>query len=223
MGLSSAGFYASRVKRPLDAVLSLIAIVLLTPVMAVVAIAVFLALGRPILFFDERAGLGGRAIQIAKFRSMSNGVDSAGNLLPDSDRLGRFGRLLRRTSLDELPQLSSVLVGDMSLVGPRPLPMRYVARYNPRQRIRLLVRPGITGLAQVRGRNAISWTERLEQDVRYVLLLSRPGSWIVDGMLICQTPLIVLFQMVSGRGVTAPESATMPEFQSDDATHSGAE
>ena len=212
VGLRPAGFYASRVKRPLDLVLSLIAIVLLTPVMAVVAIAVFLAIGRPILYFDERAGLGGRAIQIAKFRSMSNRVDSAGNLLPDSDRLGRFGRFLRRTSLDELPQLFNVLMGDLSLVGPRPLPMRYVARYSLRQYSRLLVRPGVTGLAQIRGRNAVDWPERLELDARYVEAMGGGKALLVDAGILLATAFQVCIQAITGKGVSGPGVATMTEF-----------
>lgn len=212
VGLSPGGFYASQVKRPLDVMFSLIAIVLLMPVMAVVALAVFLALGRPILFFDERAGLKGRAIRIAKFRSMSTGVDSAGNLLPDSDRLGRFGRFLRRTSLDELPQLFNVLMGDMSLVGPRPLPLRYLARYNPRQYSRLLVRPGVTGLAQVRGRNAADWPVRLELDVRYVEALGGSRACLVDAGIVLATAFQICSQAITGKGVSGPGVATMKEF-----------
>ena len=212
VGLSSAGFYVSRIKRPLDIVFSLIAIVLLLPVMAVVALAVFLLLGRPILFFDERAGLGGSSIRMAKFRSMSTGVDSAGNLLPDSDRLGGFGRFLRRTSLDELPQLFNVLMGDLSLVGPRPLPMRYVARYNPRQYSRLLVRPGVTGLAQVRGRNAVDWPERLELDARYVEALGGGKACLVDAGILLATAFQVCIHAITGKGVSGPGVATMTEF-----------
>lgn len=199
-------------KRPLDVVFSLIAIVLLMPVMAVVALAVVLALGWPILFFDERAGLKGRAIQIAKFRSMSTGVDSAGNLLPDSGRLGRFGGFLRRTSLDELPQLFNVLMGDLSLVGPRPLPLRYVARYNPRQYSRLLVRPGVTGLAQVRGRNAVDWPERLELDARYVEAMSGGKACLIDASILLATAFQVCIQAITGKGVSGPGVATMTEF-----------
>jgi lipopolysaccharide/colanic/teichoic acid biosynthesis glycosyltransferase len=180
--------------------------------MALVALAVRLFLGPPILFRDERAGLGGQPIRIAKFRSMSQATDAAGLLLPDAVRLGRFGRLLRRTSLDELPQLVSVVAGDMSLVGPRPLPIRYVPRYNARQASRLMVRPGITGWAQIHGRNAVNWPERLEYDARYVEFLGRPGAWLTDLWIVAATAFQIVSQVFTGRGIAAPGAATMQEF-----------
>lgn len=207
-----ASFYARFVKRPLDIVLATILLVLLAPVMLLTWLAVRLVLGAPALFRDERAGLGGRAIQIAKFRSMSLATGPDGQPLPDAERLGAFGRFLRQTSLDELPQLFSVLSGDMSLVGPRPLPMRYVARYDARQATRLTVRPGITGWAQIHGRNAVAWPERLEYDAEYVERLARPGAMLADFWIVLMTIVQILWQALTGRGVAAPGAATMQEF-----------
>lgn len=204
--------YARVIKRSCDLFAAAILIALLLPLMAVVAIAVRLVLGPPVLYRDDRAGLKGRAIRVAKFRSMSQAADAAGRLLPDAERLGPFGRFLRQTSLDELPQLFSVLAGDMSLVGPRPLPMRYVPRYDARQASRLLAVPGITGLAQIHGRNAVDWPERLEYDVRYVELLGRPGAWLTDLWIVAATAFQIVLQAVTGRGITAPGKATMEEF-----------
>ena len=207
-----ATLYARVVKRVADLVASIVLLVLLAPVVAIVAAAVRLALGPPVLYRDERAGLGGRPIRIAKFRSMSDATDTSGLPLPDSARLGAFGRFLRRTSLDELPQLVSVLRGDMSLIGPRPLPMRYVPRYSARQAVRLLVRPGLTGWAQVNGRNAVAWPERLELDVRYVEMLDRATAPLTDLWIVILTALQMVSQAITGRGISAPGTATMQEF-----------
>jgi lipopolysaccharide/colanic/teichoic acid biosynthesis glycosyltransferase len=204
--------YARVFKRLADLLASVILLVILLPVMAIVAAAVRLALGPPVLYRDERAGLGGRPIRIAKFRSMSDATDTPGLPLPDSARLGAFGRFLRRTSLDELPQLVSVLRGDMSLIGPRPLPMRYVPRYNARQAVRLLVRPGLTGWAQVNGRNAVAWPERLELDVRYVEMLDRATAPLTDLWIVILTAFQMVSQAITGRGISAPGTATMQEF-----------
>lgn len=155
-------------KRIFDAAVSAILLVLFSPVLAVVAVLVKRELGSPVLFRQERTGRNGVNFRILKFRSMTNGTDAYGNLLPDQQRLTRFGLFLRKSSLDEFPQLFSVLKGDMSLVGPRPLLPRYVPYYTERERLRHTVRPGMTGLAQVSGRNALSWEERLELDVQYV-------------------------------------------------------
>jgi len=164
------------------------------------------------LYRDERAGLSGRPIRIAKFRSMSQATDSSGTLLPDALRLGGFGGFLRRTSLDELPQLFSVLAGDMSLIGPRPLPLRYVPLYSPREAARLLVRPGLTGLAQVNGRNLLAWPERLEFDARYVEMLGRPAAPFADFWIAVLTAVQIVMQAITGRGIAAPGHATMQEF-----------
>lgn len=206
------GLYASVVKRAIDVVVAGVLVVVLLPVMALVWLAVRLVLGAPALHFDVRAGLGGRPIRIAKFRSMREALGSDGRLLPDAARLGSFGRLLRRTSLDELPQLASVVLGDMSLVGPRPLPERYVPRYSARQATRLLVRPGLTGWAQIHGRNAVAWPQRLEYDATYVDLLRRPAAPLVDLWILLATVFQVVGQAFTGRGVAAPGSVTMEEF-----------
>ena len=207
------GLYASVLKRGIDVVVAAALLVALAPVMAAVALLVRLVLGRPILHRDLRAGRDARPFEIVKFRSMAERVDAAGRLLPDEQRLGRFGRWLRATSLDELPQLVSVVRGEMSLVGPRPLPLRYVARYSPRQATRLLVRPGLTGWAQIHGRNALDWGPRLEFDARYVEILGRWYAPLADCWIIVVTLLQLIVQAVTGRGVAAPGSATMQEFQ----------
>ena len=210
--MPARSLYSRFVKRPLDILLSSILIILLAPVMLLTWLAVRLVLGAPALYHDERAGLGGRPIRIAKFRSMTSATGPDGSLLPDAERLGAFGRFLRRSSLDELPQLFSVLSGDMSLVGPRPLPLRYVERYDARQATRLLVRPGITGWAQIHGRNAVAWPERLEYDAEYVERLGRPGAMVTDFWIVLVTVVQILWQAFTGHGVAAPGSATMQEF-----------
>jgi len=212
VGMPPTGIYATFGKRCCDAALAVALIVVLAPVLAVVGLAVRVALGAPVLHRDVRAGRLGRPIRIAKFRSMREANGPDGRPLPDADRLAPFGRLLRRTSLDELPQLFSVAVGDMSLVGPRPLPERYVPRYSARQATRLLVRPGLTGWAQIHGRNAVAWPERLEYDARYVDLLRRPIAPLVDLWILLTTVFQVAWQAITGRGVAAPGSVTMDEF-----------
>jgi lipopolysaccharide/colanic/teichoic acid biosynthesis glycosyltransferase len=205
-------FYVRFVKRLLDVVFSAVLIILLAPVMLGTWLAVRLVLGKPALFRDERAGLNGRPFRLAKFRSMTEATGPDGKPLPDAERLGAFGKFLRRTSLDELPQLFNVLAGDMSMVGPRPLPLRYTARYSPRQATRLLVRPGITGWAQIHGRNAVAWPERLEYDAEYVERMGRAGAPLTDFWIVLVTLVQISFQAVTGRGVAAPGSATMQEF-----------
>lgn len=155
-------------KRWLDLLLTLPGLIILSPVLLVIALLVRLKLGAPVLFRQQRPGLHGKPFAIYKFRTMTHAQDENGELLPDAERLTPFGKLLRRTSLDELPELLNVLRGEMSLVGPRPLLMRYLARYSPEQARRHAVRPGITGLAQVSGRNALSWEDKFRLDVRYV-------------------------------------------------------
>jgi lipopolysaccharide/colanic/teichoic acid biosynthesis glycosyltransferase len=199
-------FYARYLKRLADMVTSGLLIAMLLPILAGVALAVRLVLGAPILHWDERAGRGARPMRIAKFRSMRLGHE------PDADRLGPFGHFLRRTSLDELPQLFSVFRGDMSLVGPRPLPLRYVPRYSARQATRLDVRPGLTGWAQIHGRNAVNWPERLELDARYVEMLSRPTAPLTDLWIVCVTAFQIVSQALTGRGIAGAGSVTMHEF-----------
>jgi sugar transferase EpsL len=207
------GIYATVLKRACDLVVATVLLVLLAPVMAAVALAVRLALGRPVFHRELRAGRDGVPFEVVKFRSMAEQVDAAGRLLPDEKRMGLFGRCLRATSLDELPQLVSVVRGEMSMVGPRPLPLRYVARYSPRQAARLLVRPGLTGWAQIHGRNALDWGPRLEYDARYVEILGRWYAPLADCWIIVVTLLQLIVQTLTGRGVAAPGSATMQEFQ----------
>jgi lipopolysaccharide/colanic/teichoic acid biosynthesis glycosyltransferase len=206
------GLYATVVKRWFDAVMAATLVVLLLPVMACTWVAVRLALGRPVLYVDERSGRDGRPIRVVKFRSMAEQPGPESRPGTDAERLSAFGRFLRRTSLDELPQLFNVLAGDMSLVGPRPLPVRYRARYSPRQAARLLVRPGLTGWAQIHGRNALDWPARLELDARYVEMLGRWYAPLADLWIIVATVFHIGWQAVTGRGVAAPGSATMREF-----------
>ena len=198
---------SGRAKRAVDLALAVPAFVVLAPVSALVAVTVRLRLGSPVLFRQTRAGRGADAIQVPKFRSMTGERDATGNLLPDEDRLTTFGAKLRSTSLDELPQLWTVIKGDMSLVGPRPLPMVYVDRYSERQRRRLEALPGITGWAQVNGRNAISWPERLEYDVWYV----ENASLRLDLRIVAMTITTALRR----DGVAADGHVTMQEFSGE--------
>lgn len=198
------GFYEKYIKTWQDCVLALFALIVLSPVLLIVAIAVRIKLGSPVIFKQERAGKGGEPFYIYKFRSMSDEKDEDGNLLPDEQRLGRFGKLLRSTSLDELPSLWNVVCGKCSLVGPRCLYVRYNDRYNEQQARRLEVRPGITGLAQVNGRNAISWEEKFRYDVEYVDNITFLGDW----KILLQTVVTVLKR----DGISSETSVTMEEF-----------
>ena len=191
-------------KRAFDIVGAGIALLLLSPVIAVTAIAVLVRLGRPIFFRQRRPGLDGRPFGMIKFRTMTNARGPDGELLPDSERLPRFGTFLRSTSLDELPELWNVLVGDMSLVGPRPLLMAYLDRYTPEQARRHAVRPGVTGWAQINGRNAIDWDEKFALDVWYV----ERQSFLLDIKIIYLT----ILQVVRRKNINSANEATMPEF-----------
>lgn len=212
MPAAPSTLYARVIKRQIDVVVASFAILVTLPLMLLVAIAVRITLGSPVLFHDERAGLGGRPIRVTKFRSMSDARDDDGNLLPDDVRLSAFGKFLRRTSLDELPQLFSVVRGDMSLVGPRPLPIRYVSRYDSRQSGRLLVPPGLTGWAQVNGRNASTWNNRLERDCRYVEMLDQPTAPFVDLWIGFLTIYQVMSQSLTGQGINSEGALPMKEF-----------
>ena len=205
--------YASIGKRCCDLMASATLILFLLPLIAIVWVAVRLVLGSPVFYFAERAGKDGRPITLVKFRSMTNATGADGQPLPDAERLGPFGRFLRRTSLDELPQLFGVFAGSMSMIGPRPLPMRYVPRYSPRQAERLRVLPGLTGWAQIHGRNSLDWPERLELDAQYVDMLNRWYAPFVDAWIVVCTIGQLFWQATTGRGIAAPGSATMTEFQ----------
>lgn len=161
------GPYEKYIKRPLDCALAACALLLLSPVIGVIALLVRIKLGAPVIFHQERPGRDERIFRLCKFRTMTDARDEQGRLLPDSQRLTKFGSALRRTSLDELPELVNILKGDMSFVGPRPLLVRYLPWYTAREKRRHEVRPGLTGLAQVSGRNYLGWDKRLELDARY--------------------------------------------------------
>lgn len=179
-----------RIKRVLEFIIALIGLILASPILLVVAILVKTKLGSPILFRQQRVGLNGEIFEMVKFRTMKDATDSEGNPLPDEERLTKFGQLLRKTSLDELPELWNVLKGDMSLVGPRPLLVEYLPLYSKEQMKRHDVRPGITGYAQVNGRNNISWRKKFELDVYYVENFS---LWL-DVKILFQTIAKVLGQ-----------------------------
>jgi sugar transferase EpsL len=192
-------------KRLLDLVVTAVALILLSPLLAAIALLVRLKLGSPVLFRQQRPGLGGKPFTILKFRSMNDARDSGGRPLPDSERVTAFGQLLRRTSLDELPELINVLRGEMSLVGPRPLLTDYLDRYSPEQSRRHDTLPGITGLAQVKGRNNLSWEEKFDLDTWYV----DHRSLLLDLKILAMTVSTV----VSAEGVSAAHHFSSPEFK----------
>ncbi len=195
-------------KRAFDVLLAAICLLLLSPLLLLLALLVRVKLGAPVLFRQRRPGLGGKLFDICKFRTMTDALDAEGRLLPDADRLTPFGRWLRSTSLDELPELFNVLKGEMSFVGPRPLLERYLSRYSERQARRMEIRPGITGWAQVNGRNALTWQEKFELDVWYV---DNRSFWL-DLKILFKT----LEQVILRRGINAEGEATMPEFRGND-------
>lgn len=198
------GFYEKYIKRPQDFVCASLALIVLSPLIAVTALLVRKKLGTPVLFSQIRPGKDGKLFKLYKFRTMTDGKDENGNLLPDKDRLPPFGIKLRSTSLDELPELINILRGDMSVVGPRPLLVQYLSRYNEHQARRHEVKPGFTGLAQVHGRNAISWEEKFDWDVKYVDHITFLGDW----RIILKTVATVLKR----EGISASNDATMHEF-----------
>lgn len=204
------GFYEKYIKVPQDVLLAALALILLSPVLLVVAILIRVKLGAPVVFKQERAGKDGKPFDMYKFRSMSDERDADGNLLPDEQRLNRFGALLRSTSLDELPSLWNVLKAECSLIGPRALYMKYIPRYSAHQARRLEVRPGITGLAQINGRNAISWEKRFDYDVQYVDNITFLGDW----KILFQT----VGKVLKREGITSATSVTMEEFMGSEET-----
>jgi sugar transferase EpsL len=192
-------------KRLLDLALTAAALILLSPVIAAVALLVRLKLGSPVLFRQQRPGLGGTPFMMLKFRTMTGVRDTDGKLLPDEQRITTFGKMLRRTSLDELPELINVLKGDMSLVGPRPLLVDYLDRYTPEQMRRHDALPGITGLAQVKGRNNLTWEEKFGYDIWYV----DHRSLLLDLKILAMTVGTVF----SAKGISAPSYVSAPEFR----------
>ena len=198
------GFYEKFIKRPQDILLSLLAMIVLSPVLLITAILVRTKLGSPVIFKQKRPGLDEKVFTLYKFRTMTDAKDPDGNLLPDEVRLTKFGKLLRSTSLDELPELWNIFRGDIAVVGPRPLLVEYLSRYNEQQRRRHEVRPGLSGLAQVNGRNAISWEDKFKYDVQYVDHVTFLGDW----KIIFQTVLNV----IKRDGINSETAATMEVF-----------
>ncbi len=199
------GFYEKYIKRPQDFCCALAATVVLSPIILATALLVRIKLGSPIIFKQKRPGLNGRVFKMYKFRTMTDGKDKDGNLLPDEERLTPFGKRLRSTSLDELPELINILKGDMAVVGPRPLLVKYLPLYNAHQARRHEVRPGFTGYAQVHGRNAITWEDKFDKDVYYVDHVSFAGDWAI----ILRTVKTVLLR----EGISSESAATMEEFR----------
>ena len=199
-----ATFYEKYIKRLLDIVLSGGALLVLWPVLLITAILVRTKLGSPVIFCQERPGKNEKIFKLYKFRSMTDQRDENGNLLPDDIRLTKFGRLLRSTSLDELPELWNILKGDMSIVGPRPLLVKYLPLYNEEQKHRHDVRPGLTGWAQANGRNAISWEEKFRLDVWYVQNLCFKTD--------VKTILLTVKEVFRREGISSDNAATMQEF-----------
>lgn len=209
------GFYEKYIKRPQDFLCALLACIVLGPVLLIVAILVRVKLGTPVMFSQERPGLNGEIFKLYKFRTMTSETDENGNLLPDEQRLTSFGKKLRATSLDELPELGCILTGKMSVVGPRPLLVKYLPLYNEHQARRHEVRPGFTGYAQANGRNAITWEEKFDKDVYYVDHITFLGDW----KIIFQTVKTVLKR----EGISSENSSTMEAFTGTPAKEEGAE
>lgn len=198
-------FYRRYGKRMIDIVLSFLALIILSPLLLCVGVLVYFKLGSPILFTQERPGKDEKIFKLYKFRTMTDEKDEQGKLLPDSVRLTKFGKLLRSTSIDELPELWNILIGDMSIVGPRPLLVQYLPLYNEHQRRRHEVRPGLTGYAQVNGRNAISWPEKFNYDVEYIDKM----RLTLDIKIVLKTVKQVLIK----DGISSETSDTMEPFK----------
>lgn len=205
MSKHKLGIYEKYIKRPQDFLCALAATVVLSPVILITAVLIRIKLGAPVIFTQERPGKDGKIFKLYKFRTMTNAKDENGELLSDEVRLTKFGKILRSTSLDELPELFNMLKGDMSVVGPRPLLVKYLPLYNENQARRHEVRPGFTGLAQVNGRNAITWEEKFDWDIKYVDNITFLGDW----KIIFKTVITVLKR----DGISSETSATMEEFR----------
>jgi lipopolysaccharide/colanic/teichoic acid biosynthesis glycosyltransferase len=199
------GLYDKFIKRLQDIILSMMALILLSPILLVVAILVRIKLGSPVVFKQERLGLNKKIFKIYKFRTMTEEKNERGELLPDSIRLTKFGKLLRATSLDELPELWNIVRGDMAIVGPRPLLVQYLPLYNEHQMRRHEVRPGLSGHAQINGRNAISWEDRFNLDVEYVDNVSFIGDWKII--------LLTIKKVLLREGISSDTSVTMEPFR----------
>ena len=197
--------YRKFVKRFMDIILSILSIVVLSPILLIVAMLVRTKLGSPIIFKQERPGLNEKIFTMYKFRTMTNKKDENGELLPDSVRLTKFGRMLRSTSLDELPELFNILKGEMSIIGPRPLLVQYLPLYNEKQKRRHNVRPGLSGLAQISGRNAISWEEKFDLDVKYVDNVS-----FIDDLKII---FLTIKKVFVREGINQESAVTMEPFR----------
>lgn len=198
------GVYEKYIKRPQDMLCALLALIVLSPILFITAFLVRVKLGSPVIFKQERPGLNGKIFTLYKFRTMTDERDSEGNLLPDEVRLTKFGKFLRSTSLDELPELFNILKGDMSIIGPRPLLVEYLPRYNAEQKRRHEVRPGLSGLAQANGRNAISWEQKFKYDVEYVDHVTFLGDW----KIIFQT----IWNVLKRDGISSETAVTMEKF-----------
>lgn len=197
--------YAKYFKRVLDFLLSLIALIILSPVFLIIAILVRVKLGSPVIFKQKRPGKNEKIFTLYKFRTMTDKKDENGNLLPDEKRLTKFGKALRSTSLDELPELFNILKGDMSIIGPRPLLVEYLPLYNEEQKHRHDVRPGLTGLAQVSGRNSISWEEKFDDDIRYIKNIT-----FINDIKIFFNTIIKVFKR---EGISQENNVTMEKFK----------
>jgi undecaprenyl phosphate N,N'-diacetylbacillosamine 1-phosphate transferase len=205
MSKQNKKIYAKYFKRPLDLILSILALIVLSPLLLIIAILVRINLGKPIIFKQQRPGLNEKIFTLYKFRTMTNKKNKNNDLLPDEERLTKFGKWLRSTSIDELPELINIIKGDMSIVGPRPLLVEYLPLYNVKQKQRHLVRPGITGLAQIRGRNLISWEKRFSIDLEYLENL----SLINDLKILFKTFQIV----IKKKGITMESGKIMDGFR----------
>lgn len=204
MKSKSNGLYCKLIKRFMDFLIAALSIIIFSPLLIILAILVRVKLGGPVIFKQERPGLNGKVFKLYKFRTMTDAKDEDGNLLDDEYRLTSFGKKLRSTSLDELPELYNILKGDMSIVGPRPLLVKYLPLYSDEQRRRHDVRPGLTGLAQVSGRNAITWTEKFNKDIEYVDKV----SFGLDVSIFFKT----IYCVLKREGINSDSAATMEDF-----------